>query len=246
MPTLSPAPLLLSVLLAAIIPPASGTLFARTPQGDEKNSAAEKSDKPPKAPKTFSAADQQATLDFIREHHPELSHLLEQLQKSRPEEFRSALRELVPQTQAILRMRDRLPSRYPAQLAAWKRDSQIRLLMARWSRSKDPQIEAQVRELIAQRQQDRKSELQAEQERLNEQLLKLHEQLKALDGEPQQLISAEWEQLARKASAAARSTKTPAQSKTKPPGRPAKTEKPAAPDSPAASPAAPATSPTQS
>ncbi|MEY3459698.1 MAG: hypothetical protein RL215_2855, partial [Planctomycetota bacterium] len=46
-----------------------------------------KSEKTPKVPKTVSAADQQAAMEFVREHHPELAHLLEQLQKSRPDEF---------------------------------------------------------------------------------------------------------------------------------------------------------------
>jgi hypothetical protein len=231
----SPGLLLISTLAAAIIATASGAHAAQAPQPDEKNSTSEKTDKPQKVAKTFSAEEQKTALDFIRQHHPELSHLLEQLQKSRPEEFSSALRELIPQTQAILRMRDRLPARYPAQLAAWKRDSQIRLLMARWSRSQDPQIETQVRELIAERQQDRKVELKAEQQRISEQLLKVQEQLQALEGDPGQLVSTEWEQLSRRATAAARSTKTPANPKSKTPNRPAKAGKtpPPTPQAPA-------------
>lgn len=194
----SPRLLLLTTLAASIVMTASGACSDQAPNTDEKNNNSEKIDKPQKAPKTFSSEEQTAALDFIRQHHPELSHLLEQLQKSRPEEFRSALRELIPQTQAILRMRDRLPARYPAQLAAWKRDSQIRLLMARWSRSQDPQIESQVRALIAERQLDRKVELEAEKQRIADQLLKVQEQLKALEGDPQQLVSTEWDQLARR------------------------------------------------
>ncbi|MFM7057245.1 MAG: hypothetical protein ACKO2P_10025 [Planctomycetota bacterium] len=191
-----------------------------------------------KSPKTISAEDQTATLDFVREHHPELSHLLEQLQKSRPDEFHSALRELVPQTQAIIRMRDRLPTRYPTQLAAWKRDSQIRLLMARWSRSQDPQIETQVRELIAQRHQDRITELQAEQQRLSEQLRKVEEQLNSQNQNPQQAFDAEWEQLSRRATAAARSAKASAPSKNKILSRPSKKPRSTAPESAPATPPA--------
>lgn len=238
----SPRLLLLSTLAASIVMTASGACSDQAPNTDEKNNNSEKIDKPQKAPKTFSSEEQKAALDFIRQHHPELSHLLEQLQKSRPEEFRSALRELIPQTQAILRMRDRLPARYPAQLAAWKRDSQIRLLMARWSRSQDPQIESQVRALIAERQLDRKVELEAEQQRIADQLLKVQEQLKALEGDPQQLVSTEWDQLARRATAAARSTKTPTNPKNNTPTRPAKASKNPTPDSPSTAPASPASS----
>ncbi|MFM7036985.1 MAG: hypothetical protein ACKO2L_04615 [Planctomycetaceae bacterium] len=238
----SPGLLLLSTLAASIILTSPGALSNQAAITDEKNNTSEKVDKPQKHAKTFSVDDQKAALDFIREHHPELSHLLEQLQKSRPDEFRSALRDLIPQTQAILRMRDRLPARYPAQLAAWKRDSQIRLLMARWSRSQDPQIETQVRELIADRQMDRKIELEAEQQRIAEQLLKVQEQLKALQGDPQQLISTEWDQLARRASAATRSTKTPATPSGKTPARPAKAAKSSPSNSPSTAPTAPANS----
>lgn len=242
MPIVSPRLLLLSTLAASIVMTASGAASDQAANTDEKNNNPEKIDKPQKAPKTFSSEEQKAALDFIRQHQPELSHLLEQLQKSRPEEFRSALRELIPQTQAILRMRDRLPTRYPAQLAAWKRDSQIRLLMARWSRSQDPQIESQVRALIAERQLDRKVELAAEQQRIAEQLLKVQEQLKALEGDPQQLVSTEWDQLARRATAAARSTKTPTNPKSNTPTRPAKASKTSTPDSPSTTPASPASS----
>ncbi len=226
----------------ALVAPASAAparlTVAHPNAADEKKLSPDKSDKQPpsKLPKTISSEDQTATLDFIREHHPELSHLLEQLQKSRPDEFRSALRELVPQTQAIIRMRDRLPSRYPTQLAAWKRDSQIRLLMARWSRTQDPQIEAQVRELIAQRHRDRTTELQSEQQRLSEQLRKVEEQLRAQTQDPQQSSDAEWEQLARRATAAARSAKAAAPPKKKILSRPSKIPKPATPETDPADP----------
>lgn len=216
-----------TALVAMLLTAGTEIASAQAPPTSEQATNQINSDRQtlPKSPKAIPAEDQKSTLDFIAEHHPELFHLLEQLQKSRPDEFRSALRELVPQTQAIIRMRDRLPARYPTQLAAWKRDSQIRLLMARWSRSQDPQIETQVRELIAQRHKDRTAELQAEQERLSEQLRKVEEQLKSQHADPQRHFDAEWEQLARRASAAARSAKTATPPKNKILSRPAKPQK---------------------
>lgn len=141
---------------------------------------------------------------FVAEHHPELASLLSQLQKSRPAEFERALRELVPQTQAIQRSKERSPARYESQLAAWKVDSQIRVLMARWSRKQDPETETKVRELIAHRQQLRREQTQAEKQRLTEQLQKLDEQLQNLDQPETQRIQAEWEQLSRRATTAAK------------------------------------------
>ena len=177
-----------------------------------------KSEKTPKVPKTVSARDQQAAMEFVREHHPELAHLLEQLQKSRPDEFLTAIRQLVPQTQAIQRLRERAPARYPAQLEAWKRDSEIRLLIARWARSQDPQLETRIKELITQRQTTRQTELKAEQQRLEEQLLKVQEQLQTFSTEQHERVADEWEQLSRQAAAAARSAKSSdPKSKTKSP-----------------------------
>lgn len=231
---------MLAILIAVILTSAHNSHAVTLPLADEKGRDEEKTDKVQKSSRSFSDEEQNTALVFIREHHPELSHLLEQLQKSRPVEFRSALRELVPQTQAILRTRERFPTRYPAQLAAWKRDSQIRVLMARWSRIKDPQIEAQVRELITQRQQERKTEIQAEQERLKDQLRKLDEQLRILGSDPHKSVNHEWEQLARRASAAARSAKSPNTPTPKSPGSPAKTQ-----PTPAPSSAAPPESPSK-
>lgn len=230
-----------TALVAALLAARAETASAQAPPTGEKPGTQVNSGRQSqsKSPKTISAEDQKSTLDFIAEHHPELYHLLEQLQKSRPDEFRSALRELVPQTQAIIRMRDRLPARYPTQLAAWKRDSQIRLLMARWSRSQDPQIETQVRELIAQRHKDRTAELQTEQQRLSEQLRKVEEQLNSQLADPQQHFDGEWEQLARRASAAARSAKAATPPKNKILSRPAKSQKPTNPQTSPPDPASP-------
>jgi len=141
---------------------------------------------------------------FVAEHHPELASLLSQLQKSRPAEFERALRELVPQTQAIQRSKERSPARYESQLAAWKVDSQIRVLMARWSRKQDPETETKVRELIAHRQQLRREQTQAEKQRLTEQLQKLDEQLQSFRQPETERVQAEWEQLSRRATIAAK------------------------------------------
>ena len=149
--------------------------------------------------------DRSAALSFVAEHHPELSHLLMQLQKSRPLEFERALRELVLQTQAIARLQDKNPARYQTQLAAWKLDSQIRVLMARWARTEDAALQSQIRTLIAQRQQMKVSQLQADRQKLEEQLKRIEDQLSGYAGPEEQRVDTEWEQLSRRAKAASRS-----------------------------------------
>jgi hypothetical protein len=164
------------------------TLLSASAHAQQSGPVANTPQRPP-----ISEQDRTEAQQFVAEHHPELASLLSQLQKSRPAEFERALRELVPQTQAIQRSKERSPARYESLLAAWKVDSQIRVLMARWSRKQDPETETKVRELIAQRQQLRREQTQAEKQRLTEQLQKLDEQLQTLEQPETQRIQAEWE-----------------------------------------------------
>ncbi|MEY4186437.1 MAG: hypothetical protein RIT02_1471 [Planctomycetota bacterium] len=175
------------------------TLLSASAHAQQSGPVANTPQRPP-----ISEQDRTEAQQFVAEHHPELASLLSQLQKSRPAEFERALRELVPQTQAIQRSKERSPARYESLLAAWKVDSQIRVLMARWSRKQDPETETKVRELIAQRQQLRREQTQAEKQRLTEQLQKLDEQLQTLEQPETQRIQAEWEQLSRRATTAAK------------------------------------------
>lgn len=189
-----------------------------TPAGDQQSS--EKSDTRPEAARkagksALSEQDQQLAMDFAKEHHPELFRLLEQLQKSRPAEFSRGIRDLHQQTQAIQKTKDRNPARYESQLAAWKLDSQIRVLTARWAMTKDSALEKQIRDLLAQRLEMKRSQLDADEKRLREQLRKIEEQKASISSPVEERVAAEWEQLSRKVSAARRETT----SKTKEPGQ---------------------------
>lgn len=143
--------------------------------------------------------DRNAALEFATEHHPELARLLEQLEKSRPQEFARAVRELSQQIQVLERSREKNPARYEAQLQVWKQDSQIRVLMARWSYNHDPKLEKQIRDLLKQRQEVRSQQLKAEKVRLAEQQRRIDEQLAAMMQSVEERVDQEWEQLSKKA-----------------------------------------------
>lgn len=162
-----------------------------------KNDAARKSVRT-----ELSDQDQRLAMEFAKEHHPELFRLLEQLQKSRPAEFSRGIRDLHQQTQNILRSKEKNPQRYESQLTAWKLDSQIRVLTARWTRTKDQSLEKQIRELLAQRQELKKSQLEADEKRLQEQLRRIEEQKAAMAAPLDERVNAEWEQMSRKVTAA--------------------------------------------
>lgn len=153
-----------------------------------------------KAAKPEVTAEERATaMKFASQNHPELARLLEQLEKSRPGEFSRAARELTQQIQTLERIREKNPAKYQTQLENWKRDSQIRVLMARWSRNKDPELEKQVRKLLIQRRESRLVQLRAEQQRMAEQLRKVEEELTAISLPMESQIDREWDQLSKKA-----------------------------------------------
>jgi hypothetical protein len=156
--------------------------------GEKKNAKAE-----------VTQADRDASLEFASEHHPELARLLEQLEKSRPQEFARAVRELSQQIQVLERSREKNPARYQAQLQVWKQDSQIRVLMARWSYNHDPKLEKQIRDLLKQRQEVRSSQLKAEKVRLAEQQRRIDEQLATMMQPVEERVDQEWELLSKKA-----------------------------------------------
>ena len=146
-----------------------------------------------------SEADRRAAMEFAAQHHPELARLLEQLEKSRPSEFARAMKDLNQQLQQLERTREKNPTRYDAQLESWKVESQIRVLTARWSLSRDAELETQIRGLLKQRREAKIAQLKLDKERLLEQQRKIDEQLTALSDPMDSQVDKEWEQLAKKA-----------------------------------------------
>ena len=169
-------------------------------KADDASKAIEKSaDKKLRA--ELSESDLKATMAFAAEHHPELARLLQHLRKSRSNQFQRAVRELNQQILVLEKIKEKNPARYEHQLELWKEDSQIRVLVAKWSLSKDDAIEQQIRQLLRQRRDTKIAQLQMEQKRLAEQLQKVEKQLTTLSEMPDSQIDREWEQLAKKTNA---------------------------------------------
>ena len=177
---------------ASAIDPPAASVRADAPKPVDKS--ADKKVRP-----EFSESDLVATMAFASEHHPELARLLEHLRKSRSNEFQRAARELNQQILVLEKIKEKNPARYEHQLQLWKEDSQIRVLVAKWSLSKDEDIEKQIRRLLQQRRDTKVAQLKAEQKRLAEQLQKVDKQLTTLSEMPDSQIDREWEQLAKKA-----------------------------------------------
>ncbi len=186
---------LLLIILALFA--TSGAVQAQGTESTEKAELA-KSETDKKKNAEVTDEDRERVIAFAKEHHPELAGLLEQLKKSRPNEFNKAVRELRQQISVLDRVRERSPAKYSEQLASWKRDSQIRLLMARWAKKNDPAIEKEIRALLKERREARLAQLKADRERVNQQQRKLDEQLLEFEKPIDDQVGDEWDQLAKR------------------------------------------------
>lgn len=180
----------------AFVPgPPADVLRSDFPKPGDKTAA-----KKPRA--RVSESDLTAAMAFASEHHPELARLLEQLRKSRPNEFQRAMRELDQQIQTLEKMREKNPTRFAHQLELWKIDSQIRVLVAKWSRTQDDALQHEIRALLQQRRDMKLALLKVDQQRLTEQMQKVEKQIAAMSDSQ---LEREWDQLAKKTNASRKS-----------------------------------------
>ena len=153
-------------------------------------------------------AEENSALAFAAEHHPELGELLNRLRKSSPAGFSRGIREVHLGIQRLDRFKEKQPARFDAELASWKVDSEIRLLTAKWLMSQDPAIEAQIRELLRQRQQKKIDRLKTERSRVAERLEQLDQQIGMSTTELDADLAEEWNRLAKKTASTAKAQKS--------------------------------------
>ncbi|MBA4019910.1 MAG: hypothetical protein C0483_22310 [Pirellula sp.] len=109
----------------------------------------------PKAPKLvkpaqgFTPEREAAALTFVRMHHGELADLLDRLKTRRPQEYQKAIRELFRVSERLAMSQEQQPLRYELELQEWKLSSRIQLLVARMSMNRTPELEQELRQLLA-------------------------------------------------------------------------------------------------
>ncbi|MEX2187445.1 MAG: hypothetical protein WD875_11645 [Pirellulales bacterium] len=149
-------------LAAAALPFAllAAGLFVVAATGQEKSKSAAKpaanttvkgSAKAKDAIPAFTPEREAAALAFVREHHAEVADLLENLRKTRPEQYRRAARELFRASERVAQWKDRDPARYQLELQTWKINSRIQLLLARSTMSPDIDVDAEIKSLLGRR-----------------------------------------------------------------------------------------------
>ncbi len=132
---------------ARIIPTTSATSAAATKVPSDKLAKTSKNVRPGQM--GFTAEREAAALTFVRQHHPELADLLTRLKDRRPQEYQKAIRDLFRVSERLALSNEQQPARYELELQEWKLASRIQLLAARMSMNGSPELEQELRGLLA-------------------------------------------------------------------------------------------------
>lgn len=191
-PSLAPRPACTAIAVAAmlVLGVAAAVVQAATSAADEA------------ARESVDEAAAASGRGFAKQHHPELARLLDQLRDNSPDQYAKALAELNKSREQLERIKARNPERYESALEQWKLSSRIRLTVARMSLTKDPTLEAELRELVRTRQALQLMPLRAEEERLEKRLERVRAQLAAYDADPVQAVEREMTELQKNVRAA--------------------------------------------
>ncbi|MEK6238031.1 MAG: hypothetical protein N2C14_25235 [Planctomycetales bacterium] len=96
----------------------------------------------------FTPEREAAALTFVSRNHPELSDLLVQLRKDDVKQYRQAVGELFRVSERLADLRGRSPKLAELELADWRARSRIQLLAARARMNPNPEVIAQLREML--------------------------------------------------------------------------------------------------
>ena len=172
--------------------------------------------------KTRLKQNEQKAFAFVKEHHPELIKLLQVLKRQQRPAYDRVVRDLAADSERLNRIQERLPDRYDLALAAWKLDSRIQLLRARWSMDESERIERQIRELLEQRlanllqQQEKEHARQVERlEKTRRTVERLQMSIAKLKENPQDVIEGDLKRFRREAESARLAAARKAQGRTR-------------------------------
>lgn len=202
-----------NVLLAALVfgVPAVGISISPRPVFADA-AASESPATPEKSPtaarnddgiRVTTPAREAAAITFARRHHPELADLLERLQRGNPRQYGQAILELFRTSERLARIEERDPERYEMALELWKLDSRIQLRAARMAMSADPELEAELKTLLLQRNEWKIRQMMLDRDRAEARLKRLNKQIFAAQRNPGLAAERELRRLKRVVGAAA-------------------------------------------
>ena len=128
-------------------------------------------------PPAFTREREAAALEFVRLHHPELAELLDRLKSNHRSEYERAVRELFRTSERFAQLQERNPGRYQSDLQLWKLNSRIQVLIARLAMETDPQVERELRAVLAEQIELKRQQLQSERDKAAAKLAELDREL---------------------------------------------------------------------
>jgi hypothetical protein len=158
----------------------------------------------------LSADREAAALAFAREHHPELFALIDKLRHDNRREYDRAIRELSQASERMTRLKKVSAEQYELALTAWKLDSRTKLLAAKMTVSPTPGLEAELKNLLAERADVRLKEYQTERARLQDRLGKLNTWIKDLENDRNAVVEKDVQRVMRSVARSRRPAKKPA------------------------------------
>jgi hypothetical protein len=170
----------------------------------------------------LSADREKAALDFAREHHPELSDLVQKLRTENRRAYDKAIRDLTVARDRLNRLKKVAPQQYVLALAAWKLDSRANLLAARMTMSQDPVLESDLKAVLRERVDVRLQELHAEQSRLEDRLGKVKSIIQTIETDRNAVAARDLQRFKQTVAKNRRqpTKKTSANTKARPPQKP--------------------------
>lgn len=172
-------------------------------KADAASSASAKATNRQKRPPGITPGREAAVMTFVQENHPDLEALLVYLKRNRPADYAKAIRELFNVSERLARVQEQDENRYELELAQWKLQSRIRLLVARLRMEQSDELRRQLREALSQQVEVQIKILQGQRDRLADRLERLDAKLERLGENRQEEVEAQFKSLT---SAAARKT----------------------------------------
>jgi hypothetical protein len=198
-------------------PPGSGPSPGTPGKSDAKPALAVKTTAKPAPPAPLSAEREAAALAFAREHHPELAALIDKLRRGNRRDYDRAVRQLSQDCERLTRLKKQSAEQYELGLTAWKLDSRTQLLAARMTVSQTPGLEAELKQILAERADVRLKEFKAERARLQDRLTKLNTSIQSLETDKNAAVEKDLQRIKRSVAARSRRpSKAPANKTSQP------------------------------
>jgi hypothetical protein len=188
--------------LAALVLAAPGFAYDG-PDEDKDNSKVKNQPvaKKPANPESPPALDPEtAALAFVRENHPELAELLEQLKPMKPAEYERAVRELAQVSRNLAAIKARNPRGYELGLNVWKARSRVELLTAKLASASgpSPELESQLRRAVEDQLDIEIRQQKFERDQVEERLKKVKENLDRLESRRDSIIASRYQAFLKK------------------------------------------------